>query len=280
MNIYEIPILLEEIMGDVEISPRLKQYLADPIYGKRVKFLIDRKFDENSIIGAVNIDKKFQMKNKAVVWVATQLSKNKQSVNAFQEDDWRTVFDWVRATNPDFMKLDNEQALQKAIEWHETTPDVDADTKGQLKRKYETNNVIYSGPGYKIVQLETRRDFDVEGKILSLCTTEDKNCSYYFGNSQRGYKYFSLRDNSNEPHVLCEFSSEGLFEQMQGHGNTAPEEKYKAQLHHWLSNEAPANAKLNDVVIERAMPEKAKQAFMKEIEEELIKELESSANGE
>ncbi len=100
----------------------------------------------------------------------------------------------------------------------------DAETVKSLGLPEEYND-------WMIVKLTQERDFEAEGQNMGHCTGTNN----YHGLYEQGISdTYSLRDESNKPHVTVEIRLPDKVKQIQGKGNKPPKEEYKKLVLHWI----------------------------------------------
>jgi len=137
-------------------------------------------------------------------------------------------YDWFR----DFLEDDGDLAtlsLERAYRlnelWHA------AQARRGKGKGYETHNVVYEYPdGWQIVQLETLKDYEVEGNLMGHCIA-----SYHGIDSE----VFSLRDPQDAPHVTFDTTRSNRVNQIAGKSNDEPIDAYKARLHTYFTERGP-----------------------------------------
>jgi ankyrin repeat protein len=117
----------------------------------------------------------------------------------------------------DITRISVSDAIEKSLDWTEWLVRQGAGTGS----KDDSTEVLSLSGGYKWVQLSSQAALDYEGSEMGHCVG-----SYGDKVSANQCRIFSLRDQSNKPHVTVEVTNGGEVYQVQGKGNWAPVEKY------------------------------------------------------
>lgn len=164
------------------------------------------------------------------------------------------VYDWYCEhidENPRFnifsMSLDN--ALQASNEWHEELAN---QTNGSKFTKIKKENGKIVDPNvvmvfdedkinslglskeyvdWMIVKLTVESDFKLEADIMGNCLGNSRWFDQY---KNRIIEIYSLRDESNQPHVSINIELPDTVEQIQGKGNRKPKEDYLKLVQQWI----------------------------------------------
>jgi hypothetical protein len=92
--------------------------------------------------------------------------------------------------------------------------------------------VKYTGPVYNL-EVENVHSYTIQNILVHNCV------GGYCDDVERGDSIiYSLRDPKNMPHVTIEVDGhEGGVNQVQGHSNSEPKDKYKDMIKHWIQND-------------------------------------------
>lgn len=136
------------------------------------------------------------------------------------------------SSNEEWLKVRSksiDDLIEVANDWEKSF------TKSSLT-SYETNDIVY-GPtwkdssfnGHTIVELKTKNDLILEGKLLNHCVRG------YFELVESGSsRIFSLRNSSNKPLVTIETSSDLIeFKQERGYKNAIPNNVQLDMIFEW-----------------------------------------------
>lgn len=164
------------------------------------------------------------------------------------------IFDWYVNhidQNPRFnifsMSLDN--ALQASDRWHEELAN-QTSTRTFSKIKKENGQIVDPNvvkvfdrdtlekiglpekyQGWMIVKLTEENDFEIEADIMGHCLATNN----YFYQYEKGYiEIYSLRDESNQPHVTIEIVLPDKVKQIQGKGDKRPKDDYLKLVQQWI----------------------------------------------
>jgi len=164
------------------------------------------------------------------------------------------IFDWYVNhidQNPRFnifsMSLDN--ALQASDRWHEELAN-QTSTRTFSKIKKENGQIVDPNvvkvfdrdtlekiglpekyQGWMIVKLTEENDFEIEADIMGHCLATNN----YFYQYEKGYiEIYSLRDESNQPHVTIEIVLPDKVKQIQGKGEKRPKDDYLKLVQQWI----------------------------------------------
>ena len=164
------------------------------------------------------------------------------------------IFDWYVNhidQNPRFnifsMSLDN--ALQASDRWHEELAN-QSSTRTFSKIKKENGQIVDPNvvkvfdrdtlekiglpekyQGWMIVKLTEENDFEIEADIMGHCLATNN----YFYQYEKGYiEIYSLRDESNQPHVTIEIVLPDKVKQIQGKGEKRPKDDYLKLVQQWI----------------------------------------------
>ena len=164
------------------------------------------------------------------------------------------IFDWYVIhidQNPRFnifsMSLDN--ALQASDRWHEELAN-QTSTRTFSKIKKENGQIVDPNvvkvfdrdtlekiglpekyQGWMIVKLTEENDFEIEADIMGHCLATNN----YFYQYEKGYiEIYSLRDESNQPHVTIEIVLPDKVKQIQGKGEKRPKDDYLKLVQQWI----------------------------------------------
>ena len=164
------------------------------------------------------------------------------------------IFDWYVNhidQNPRFnifsMSLDN--SLQASDRWHEELAS-QSSTRTFSKIKKENGQIVDPNvvkvfdrdtlekiglpekyQGWMIVKLTEENDFEIEADIMGHCLATNN----YFYQYEKGYiEIYSLRDESNQPHVTIEIVLPDKVKQIQGKGDKRPKDDYLKLVQQWI----------------------------------------------
>jgi hypothetical protein len=164
------------------------------------------------------------------------------------------IFDWYTEyieDNPRFniFSMSLDQALQASNEWHEELAN-QTSTSRFTKIKKENGKIadpnvvmIFDAEileninlpdkyiNWMIVRLTAESDFDLEAEIMGHCLGNER----WFEQYKNGViEIYSLRDESNQPHVTINIELPDTVEQIQGKGNKKPKEDYLKLVQQWI----------------------------------------------
>jgi len=166
----------------------------------------------------------------------------------------RHVFDWYvdhldQSPRFNIFSMTLDQAMQASDRWHEELAN-QTSTKTFTKIKKENGQIVDPNVvfifdketidriglsdkyvGWMIVKITEESDFDIEGDIMGHCVGTNN----YFTQFQRGtIEIFSLRDESNQPHVTIEIDLPDSVQQIKGKGNSRPKDDYLKLIQQWI----------------------------------------------
>ena len=164
------------------------------------------------------------------------------------------IFDWYLNhvdQNPRFniFSMTLDQAIQASTQWHdELANQTTTETHSKIKKengKIVDPNVVFvfdrelleniglpdKYENWMIVKLAKDADFKLEAKIMGNCLKEE----IWFNKYENGViEVYSLRDESNQPHVSINIELPDTVEQIQGKGNKKPKEDYLKLVQQWI----------------------------------------------
>lgn len=146
------------------------------------------------------------------------------------------IWDWVRSYDINISSYSPNEAAKMSQEWHRMMA---GKGEGKMYEPTKSEDIIY-GPNWKnteyngwtIQKVTSENDLLTEGNKMDHCVGS------YCEDVEKGNSFiYSLRDPNNNPHITIEINPTGSIEQIQGHSNQEPDNKYKAMIKEWMMTE-------------------------------------------
>ena len=203
-------------------------------------------------------------------WVKNVMDDN-YPVSASNLHDFYTA---KKQDNPrfDISNYSLEQIIAQSDDWHEAMAQKGT---GKVYTKLKPENVIkiYEN-GYKLVELDNENDMIVEGNLMHHCIGGPIYVPKLYNKTSR---FFSLRDQTNKPHVTIELSPDlNTVYQIQGFGDKVPKDEYKEMLREYFKN---TNAVHIDSGTMQDQADDLRYAYASDYDDELMRILQR-ASGE
>ena len=153
-------------------------------------------------------------------WIANLAVKDK--LDDIKPQELGLIIDWIKGIDDGSVinTMTWDEAVKAQKEWHDTNFQV------QDLGEYTGNNVIFKADGYTFVEIDNRRDLQVEGDLMGHCVGGN---NYWQAVQSGETKIYSLRDSNNRPHVTMEVT-DGEMKQCFGKKNETPIAKYHPAL--------------------------------------------------
>lgn len=166
--------------------------------------------------------------HKYNVWLAKEAKKNLQIIELTNLQNIIPIFNWVRETNADILRLSYDVANEEQKQWHK-----EEFIRRQIKNikmpDIEPERVIFRVSDKKhFFYLLNDREVETEGLLMGHCV----GGQHYRNKIKRGESFIvSLRDHKNKPHITIEINAKsGMVVQQQGKGNKGAIKKYKSMV--------------------------------------------------